>query len=169
MFRSGQFRIKYASYLFGVHRLSASQNQHVHRTRPWVHGSRSVPHTRLQSSADFNHSPGFFNILCCAACAYPLQLTFAREALAGMRADLDPPATICRGAWLLPLSLLKHSEHNALLASIGVLAPALLAARPVVNLGLGVACRDRVLSPRRASDDVIFDVCARRPQDHWIV
>jgi hypothetical protein len=68
------------------------------------------------------------------------------------RANLVLPATVAPCAGLPALRPLAQSVHIVLLARTGLFCPVM------VHLGTGEACRERVLSPRRASDDVIFGI-----------
>ena len=68
-------------------------------------------------------------------------------ALAGTRTNSALPVALCPRALSPALKLLRQSVQMVLLASTRG-----------ARLALGAACRERVLSPRRASDDVIFAI-----------
>jgi hypothetical protein len=111
---------------------------------PWILSVSAVETGKVSMS---------FAVLCTsyihsfATCAYPLVAMGTDRATAPIGARA---LTVWPRALLPALMLILQSRHIVLLESA-------TKPRPLAGIRLGVAWRERVRNPRRASDDVIFD------------
>ena len=150
--------VSFTAYLFGARHLLTVPSQHGHHTQPLGHERVPSLPQNLSCISQTLVATVILHAHSLAACAYSLRPICAIGCLMEARANLVLPATVAPCAGLLAPRLLTQSVH---IVRTGLFCPVM------VHLGTGEACRERVLSPRRASDDVIFGIRRESVKAHW--